>query len=122
MEITRRSSSRASANRPSRSAWRTRSSNSITVGVDMVSSLVPGVPDLDRLIEAGRGDAASVGAERHAINVIGVSFERELLLARHGVPDLDRLIPTGRCDATSVGTERHATNATGVSLERERHL
>ncbi len=37
----------------------------VSVGVDMISSFVPGIPDLDRLIRTGRGDAAAVGAERH---------------------------------------------------------
>src|SRR5208283_3961309 len=54
-----------------------RSNNSITVGVDMVPSLVPGVPDLHRPIPtAGGGDASSVGAERHASDLAGVSLER----------------------------------------------
>ena len=51
-----------------------------------------GIPDLDRLIVAGRGDATAVGAERHPIDAVGVSLERERLLAGRGIPDLDRLI------------------------------
>ena len=43
----------------------------------MVPSLVPGVPDLHRPIPtAGGGDAATVGAERHASDDAGVSLER----------------------------------------------
>ena len=49
-----------------------------------------GVPDPDRLVLAGGGDAATVGAERHAIDVLGVSLERERLLPGSGIPDLDR--------------------------------
>ena len=75
-----------------------------------------GVPDLDRLIVAGRGDAASVGAERHAIDGAGVSLERERLLAGAGVPDLDRLIAAGRGDASTVGAERHAMTASVCPL------
>ena len=70
-----------------------------------------GVPDLDRLIVAGGGDAAAVGAERHASDEAGVSLEREHLLAGAGVPDLDRPIVAGRGDAAAVGAERHAIDA-----------
>jgi hypothetical protein len=61
-----------------------------------------GVPDLDRLVEAGRGDATTVGAERHVVDAAGVSLEREPLLPCAGIPDLDRLIVTGRGDATTI--------------------
>ena len=70
-----------------------------------------GVPDLHRLIVAGGGDAASVGAERHAIDPVGVSLECERLLAGAGVPDLHRLIVAGGGDASPVGAERHAIDA-----------
>ena len=76
------------------------------------------VPDLDRPIEAGRGNASSVGAKRHTTDAFGVSLERERHPSGAGVPDLDRLIVTGGGDASSVGAERHAHDAVGVSLER----
>ena len=40
---------------------------------------------------------------------VGVSLERERLLAGAGVPDLHRLIAAGGGDAAAVGAERHAS-------------
>ena len=45
-----------------------------------------GVPELDRLVRAGRRQPAAVGAEGHAGDVLGVAAEREGLLARRRFP------------------------------------
>src|SRR5262249_26503353 len=46
------------------------------------------IPDTDRAVAAGGGQAAAVGTEGHTVDRAGVPDEREQLLAGCGVPDL----------------------------------
>src|SRR5438477_526266 len=75
------------------------------------------VPKFDSLVHAGRGNAAAVGAERHAVDAPFVLLERGGQAAGSDIPDLHRLVPTGRSNASSVGAERHAVNAVSVRPE-----
>src|SRR5262249_30123240 len=54
------------------------------------------------------GDAFAVRAERHAVDVTGVPFEREDLLVGLGVPHLKRPVPAAARDPFAVGAEGHA--------------
>jgi hypothetical protein len=52
----------------------------------------------------------AVRAESHAVDGVGVSPERERLLAGAGVPDLDCLVLAGGGLAASVEAERNAVD------------
>ena len=70
---------------------------------------MPASQTFDRLIVACRGDAATVGAERHAVDGAGVTLEREQSLGPMPASQtFDGLILAGRGDASAVGAERHA--------------
>ena len=70
-----------------------------------------GVPELHRAVPAGGGDAAAVGAERHAADTARVPAQGEHLLAGGGVPELHRrTVLAGGGDAAAVGAERHAAD------------
>src|SRR5262249_43279387 len=73
-----------------------------------------------------RGDALTIGGERHAIDPAGLPLEGEGLLSGLHLPHL-HLAPKPAClristaaardDELAVGTERHALDGTGVPLE-----
>src|SRR5262249_33589815 len=58
-----------------------------------------GVPDLYSPIPTGRSEAVAIGAERHARDPVGVTFEGKGFLPGGRVPDLDGLILTRRSEA-----------------------
>src|SRR5205814_137812 len=62
-------------------------------------------------------DVPAIGAEAHAPDGAGVSFEGARLLARAGVPDLHRVVFGGAGQAGAVGAEAHAGDGVGVPLE-----
>src|SRR5436305_1715148 len=52
-----------------------------------------GVPDQDRAVVGGRGDRATVGQKRQAINRFPVSVQGQPRLAAGDIPDVDPLVP-----------------------------
>src|SRR5439155_19122789 len=65
------------------------------------------------------GEAFAVRTERHAQNIVGVSFESETFLAGARIQDLHRPVQTCGSETLAVRTERHAGNNALVSLKRE---
>jgi hypothetical protein len=55
-----------------------------------------GIPQLHRLLVAGRGQAFPVRAECHAKDIAIVPLQREEFLATRGIPYLRHLIPASR--------------------------
>src|SRR5262245_1870440 len=80
------------------------------------------IPDLDRLVEAGGGDAAAIGAVRHTSDETGVAAEGEELLAARRVPHPHRLVLAGGGDAAAIGAVCHACDKVRVTAEGEELL
>src|SRR5262249_32684908 len=79
------------------------------------------IPDFDRFIPAGRGQALPVRAISHASNKVGMPAKVKDLLAGGRVPDAHSFIGAGRGEALTIRAERHAVHAVHVSgqgLER----
>src|SRR5205823_4112035 len=80
-----------------------------------------GVPDPDRLVQAGGGEPVAVGAEGHAENVVDVAAQREDFLPGRCVPEFDRLIQARGRKQEAVGAELYASDGPGKT-QHERLL
>src|SRR5947209_444869 len=65
------------------------------------------VPDLDRVVETRRSEAAAAGAEGHGVNLSAVAADRGQFLPVRCLQDLDTAIVAGRSHALTVGAESH---------------
>ena len=66
------------------------------------------LPEPDRQVPGGAGQALAVGPEGHAKDTIGVSLEGEELAAAVRLPDPHHLVRRGAGQAPAVGAEGHA--------------
>ena len=64
-----------------------------------------GVPELDRPVEAARGEGVAVGAERDPADAVGVPLEGAQRAARFDVPDSHDRIGPGRGESAPVGVD-----------------
>src|SRR4029077_3947811 len=75
------------------------------------------IPDADRTVGAGRSEAQTVRAERHARAPFGVSMQAEHLSAGLRVPDPHRLVFAARSDQPAVGAESDALDVSSMQVE-----
>ena len=81
-------------------------------------SLLDGVPQAHRFIQASRGDHGAVRREGEGDDTLGVSIrdrpDRFATLVR--IPDPDGLVEAGAGEELAVGRISHAQHAVGVAL------
>src|SRR5207253_973955 len=75
------------------------------------------VPDSDRLIVRGTGQAPAVWAPAHAMDNFRVSLEHQGLLAGVRVPDPDGLVVGAAGQALAIRAPTHARNPVRVPLQ-----
>lgn len=80
------------------------------------------IPDEQFSSFACRGEAMSVGAERHACDTSRMATEREDFKAGRCVPQLDRSVVARRCNPLSVRAERDAHNPAGMATQPGKSL
>src|SRR5262249_15613644 len=77
---------------------------------------------LDRLVEAGGGERAAVGAEGDAVDRRRVAGEGAGLLAGGEVPELDAVVEAAGGEELAVGTEGDTVDEGRVPLQFARRL
>src|SRR5262249_52443682 len=77
------------------------------------------VPDMDRPIRAGRGQAIAIRAEGHTLDAVVVPGQPDDFLAGHRVPDLDGVVTARRGQPPAVWRKGKAVHMIGVPAEME---
>src|SRR5262249_54272538 len=79
------------------------------------------IPHLDGLITTTGGNPLAVGAERHAPDLLAVTFEGQPLFAGAGIPHFHRIVglPTARDQPLAVRAVGHAGDLARRPLEGE---
>src|SRR5665648_477731 len=77
----------------------------------------PGIPELERLVAAGRDEASPIGREGAVAEYTGVARECRLAAARRHVPEVEGAVPVCRDEASPIGREGAGVDDADDSLE-----